>query len=363
MKIVVLVVATFVMVVTSVLIYWSPGRASPIVDDRGHPVPGSLSEKVRVPINGVQQGMIITSRNPSNPVLLFVHGGPGMPGYFLNDDYPTGLENDFTVAWWDQRGAGLSFDSDIPANSMTVEQFVQDTIAVTNYLRQRFGADKIYLMGHSWGSFIGIQAAAKAPELYHAYIGVGQVSYQLRSEQLSYDYLLERYRALGDTDMVHKLEAAPVTMSVPLPADYDKVRDQAMHQVGVGTTHDMTSVIWGIFIPSWRCRAYTLTEKLNLWRGKRSACNASLREELLTTDLTAKVPELKVPVYFLHGSYDYTVSYPMAQQYLSALKAPMKGFYTIDRSAHSPVYEQPDLTRRILRDDVLTGKTTLADRT
>jgi pimeloyl-ACP methyl ester carboxylesterase len=88
-----------------------------------------------------------------------------------------------------------------------------------------------------------------------------------------------------------------------------------------------------------------------------------MRDDLLASDLTAKVPELKVPAYFLHGGYDYAVSYPMAKQYLLALKAPLKGFHTFDRSAHSPVDEQPDLTRRILRDDLLPGRTTLADRT
>jgi pimeloyl-ACP methyl ester carboxylesterase len=112
--------------------------------------------------------MVIKSRDETNPVLLFVHGGPGMPEYFLTQSYPTGLENDFTVAWWDQRGAGLSYHPRIPAKTMTVEQFIADTIGVTNHLRHRFGRHKIYLMAHSWGTFLGIQAAQRAPDLYHS---------------------------------------------------------------------------------------------------------------------------------------------------------------------------------------------------
>ncbi len=118
------------------------------MDVDGSALAGSISEKIRVPVNGVEQGMFIKGRDEKNPILLFLHGGPGMPGYFLNDDYPTGLEHDFTVCWWEQRGAGLSYRADIPPESMTVEQFVADTIEVTKYLRRRFGRDRITLMGH-----------------------------------------------------------------------------------------------------------------------------------------------------------------------------------------------------------------------
>ncbi len=354
-----IVVATTLVIGIGLLLYWSPGQPAPIVDVQGRRVPGSISEKIHVPINGVDQGMFIISRDLANPVLLFLHGY-GLPGFFLNDMYPTGLENDFTVCWWEQRGAGLSYGG-APASTMTVEQFVADTIAVTDYLRQRFHVEKVYLMGHSWGTFVGIQAAARAPELYHAYIGVGQMSNQMLSEEQSYDFMLARYQELGDDDMVSRLRAAPVTTGAGLSADYERIRDAAMHSLGVGTTHDMHSVIWGLFVPSWRCRAYTVIEKVDLWRGKRSAKGAPLEAAYLSTDLTVTVPALQIPVYFLHGKYDYTVSYALAKRYLASLSAPVKGFYTFDKSAHSPVYEQPDQARMVLREDVVTGRTTLAD--
>src|SRR6476660_5120670 len=118
---------------------------------------GSISEKIHVKINGLEQGMFIKSTDGTNPVLLVVHGGPGMPDYFLTQRYPTHLEDDFTVVWWEQRGTGISYGPGIPPESMTIEQFVADTLAVSDYLRGRFAKEKIYLLGHSWGTFIGIQ--------------------------------------------------------------------------------------------------------------------------------------------------------------------------------------------------------------
>lgn len=107
---------------TSVPVPAARGLRAPFVDRHGGPLPGSLSEKTHVRVNGIRQGMVIKGRDETNPVLLFVHGGPGMPEYFLTHSYPTDLENDFTVVWWDQRGAGLSYNPRIPAKTMTVEQ-------------------------------------------------------------------------------------------------------------------------------------------------------------------------------------------------------------------------------------------------
>jgi pimeloyl-ACP methyl ester carboxylesterase len=185
---VVLIVAIFIL--AGVLLAVSPGKPEPFLDENGKLLAGSISEKVFVNINGVEQGMFIKSKDSNNPVLLFVHGGRGMPEYWLTQRYPIGLEDHFTVVWWEQRGAGLSYSVDIAPETMTAEQFVDDTIEVTNYLRDRFGKEKIYLMAHSWGSYIGIQAAAQEPDLYYAYIGIGQITHQIQSEQLAYQYAL-----------------------------------------------------------------------------------------------------------------------------------------------------------------------------
>jgi len=341
-----------ILILVGVLQLWSyPGKPTPFVDENGNPLEGSISEKVFVNINGVEQGMFIKSKDATHPVLLYLHGG--MPDYFLTQRYPTGLEDHFTVAWWEQRGSGISYSADIPPETMTLE--------VTNYLRHRFGKEKIYLMGHSGGTFIGIQAAARAPELYYAYIGVAQMSNQLKSERLAYEYMLQQFKESGNTKMVHKLEEAPVTLMDGTPYVYLALRDPVMHSFGIGTTHDMNSVITGVFLPSLTSREYTLGEKVNMWRGKANSGVAPLWDDFLATDLSKEVTELSIPVYFFEGIYDYTCSYTLAKEYFDQLKVPIKGFYTFEQSAHSPLFEEPEKMRHILQEDVLAGMNNLAD--
>jgi len=347
-----------ILILVGVLQLWSyPGEPQPFLDENGNPLAGSISEKVFVNINGVEQGMFIKSKGATHPVLLYLHGG--MPDYFLTQRYPTGLEDHFTVVWWEQRGSGISYSADIPPETMTLEQMISDTLEVTNYLRHRFGKEKIYLMGHSGGTFIGIQAAARAPELYYAYIGVAQMSYQLKSEKLAYEYMLEQFKENGNTKMVRKLEEAPVTMMGGTPEAYLALRDPAMHSLGIGTTHDMNSVITGVFLPSLTSREYTLGEKVNMWRGKSRSGVSPLWDDILSTDLSKEVTELSIPVYFFEGIYDYTCSYTLAKEYFDQLKAPIKGFYTFEQSAHSPLFEEPEKMGRILQEDVLAGTNSL----
>lgn len=343
------------------LLCWSwPGKAKPFLDRGGRPLAGSVSEKLRVDINGLEQGMFIKAKDATRPVLLYLHGG--MPEYFLNQGYPTDLDTEFVVCWWEQRGAGLSYRPGMSPDSLSVEQLVADTLAVTNYLRRRFGKDRIYLMGHSGGSFLGMLAVARAPELYHAYLGVAQMADQLRSEKRAYDYMLERCRAERRTALARKLEAAPVTLE-GLPPAYLRVRDEAMHALGVGTMRGMRSVVTGLFLASLRNREYTLGEKVSLWRGKAATGVSSMWKEMLATDLAERVPAVGVPVYFLHGVHDYTCTHAEASAYFDRLTAPLKGFYSFSESAHSPAFEEPDKVMAIIRQDVLAGANRLADKT
>ncbi len=360
MMVVGLTLLTLILVPLGVLQLLSlPGGPRPLLGKDGRPLPGGISEKIHVHVNGLEQGMFIKSKDDTNPVLLYLHGG--LPDYFLTGRYPTGLEDHFTVVWWEQRGSGLSYSADTPTETMTLEQMISDTLEVTNYLRRRFGKEKIFLMGHSGGSFIGIQAAARAPALYHAYLGVAQMSHQLRSEQLAHAYMLEQFKANGNERMVRKLEAAPVSMTDGTPDAYLALRDPAMHSLGIGTIHEMSSVLTGIFLPSLASPEYTLMEKVNLWRGKSRAGVSLLWKTMLATDLAKQLPEVPLPVYFLEGVYDYTCSYTEAKSYFDRLKAPMKGFYTFARSAHSPLFEEPERMQRILHEDVLAGTNHLAD--
>ena len=359
MLIVLAILLACLLILVGVLQLWSHGKPTPFVDENGSPLAGSISEKVFVNINGVEQGMFIKSKDATHPVLLYLHGG--MPDTFLTQRYPTGLEDYFTVVWWEQRGSGISYNADIPPETLTLEQMIADTLELTNTLRHRFGQDKIYLMGHSGGTFIGIQAAARAPELYYAYIGVAQMSNQLKSERLAYEYMLQRFKESGNTKMVRKLEEAPVTMTDGTPDAYRALRDPAMHSLGIGTTHDMNSVITGIFLPSLTSREYTLGEKVNMWRGKSRSGISIIWDKIISTDLSKQVLELDLPVYFFEGIYDYTCSYTEAKSYFEKLKAPVKGFYTFEQSAHSPLFEEPEKMGHILQEDVLAWTNSLAD--
>ena len=215
---------------------------------------GSLSEKVFLEVNGTTQGMFLRAAHPGSPVCSTFTEDCRSPS---SGHHPTVIEELFTVAWWEQRGAGLSFSPRIPPETMTGDQFIEDTLVVAEYLRLRFGQDRIYLLGHSGGSFIGIQAVARAPELFRCYIGMAQMVDELRSERMAWEYMVERFRAQGDRKMVRRLQAAEVTVERGVPRRYLAVRDRAMHALGIGTTRQMRSVLTGVVLPSLRSPAYT----------------------------------------------------------------------------------------------------------
>jgi pimeloyl-ACP methyl ester carboxylesterase len=338
----------------------SPGRPAPLRSADGTIIPGSISERVTVEIGGIPQGMIIQGADLANPVILFIHGGPGMPEFFMEVDYPTGLERHFTMVWWEQRGAGMSFSADIPPETMTIERMILDTIEVADYLRGRFGQDRILLLGHSWGSYLGIQVAAKAPDRFLAYVGMAQIVHQLRSEVMAHDFLLGAYRARGDEGMIRKLEAAPVSMDAGLSPAWMRLRDAAMHRVGVGHTRDIDSVVTGIFLPVWRVRAYTLMDKINVWRGKLWS-RPFFWEDLLRDDLAARLTKFELPVYVFVGQYDQTASPTLSRSYFDAIDAPVKGFYWFANSAHSPLFEEPERATQFFLQDILRGTNLLAD--
>jgi pimeloyl-ACP methyl ester carboxylesterase len=271
-----------------------------------------------------------------------------MPDYFLTRRHPTGLDDLFTVCWWEQRGSGLSFDPKADPRAVTLDQLVSDTLAVSDYLRHRFGKDRVYLMGHSGGTFLGMHTIARSPERFAAYIGVAQIADQRRSERIAYEHMLRAFRAAGDSRMVERLEASPV-----LSPGYFAIRDAAMHRLGGGTMRETRSVVRGILLESLRCPDYSLRDTLNLWRGKITSGVSSMWADILDTNLAVAVPSVGVAVCFIHGAHDLTCSREVAQDYFDALDAPRKVFHTFADSAHSPLFEEPERFCAVLRDDVL----------
>ncbi len=359
--------AFIIVCLLSILIFLlivSPGKLRPYQDQNGKPLKGSISEKIFVKIGGVKQGMFIRGKDIKNPVLLFVHGGPSFPEYFLVEKYPPGLEDHFTVCYWEQRGGGISYTPDVTLESMTLEQLASDAIEVTNYLCDRFTKEKIYIMAHSGGTAFAIQAVERYPQLFHAYIGIAQITRQAESEKLGYQYMMKQYLANGNSKMVAEFKKYPILEndSLILPFFNSVLRDKAQHELGIGTMHNMRSIIKDVFLPVWTCQAYTMREKLNIWISKFSFIKKTgLRNEIIQSDITAKVPRLEIPVYFFSGRHDLTVNKDLSKEYLEKIEAPVKGFYTFNESAHSPMFEEPQRLKEILIKDVLNRSTTLAD--
>jgi pimeloyl-ACP methyl ester carboxylesterase len=337
----------------------SPGKPDSFNDESGNILDGSISEKFFIPIGGVKQGMFIRSKNIENPVLLFLHGGPGFPNYFLVEKFNPGLEDYFTVCYWEQRGGGLSYNPEVTLESMTLDQLVSDAMEVTRYLRKRFGKEKIFILAWSGGTTIALPAVSKAPELFHAYIAMAQITRQSESERIAYDFMLKQFTELNDQRSVKMLKSFNhLETESDLISFYNSgIRDKLMHKLGIGTMRNMKSVFKDIFLPVWTCRAYTLREKYNIWKSKLVFLpGTNLKNETLKTDFSGAFPEIGVPVYFISGKYDLTVNVDLSKDYYNCLNAPLKGFYTFGNSAHGPLFEEPEQFREILIKDILPSK-------
>jgi pimeloyl-ACP methyl ester carboxylesterase len=303
--------------------------------------------------------MFIRSKNTDKPVLLFLHGGPAFPNYFLFEKYKPGLEDYFTVCYWEQRGGGLSYSPAVSKESMTLDQLASDALEVTQYLRARFGKEKIYLMAWSGGTTIALPALTQAPELFHAYLTMGQICRQEDSERIAYDYMLNHFRESRDRRSVRALEKFNHLAS---PSDViaffnSATRDNLMHALGIGTMASIKSVFRGIFLPVWTCRAYTIREKFLIWKSKMLFLpSTNLKTQALTLDYAATYPEIRVPVYFFSGKFDLTVNTELSRAYYHKMKAPFKAFYTFEHSAHAPLFEEPQRFREILEKEVLGAK-------
>lgn len=347
------------------LLLVSPGKPKLSTANKTSQSENSICEKLFVEIGGVKQGMFIIGKDKNNPVLLFVHGGPSFSEFFLVEKYPTGIENYFTVCYWEERGGGLSYSPHVSIESMTLEQLASDAIEVTNYLRDRFKKDKIYIMAHSGGTAFAIQAVKSFPHLYHSYIGISQITRQAESEKLAYKFMIDQYSSRGKSKMAKEFEKYPILKndSSLLPFFNSVLRDKSMHELGIGTMHNMKSIMSGVFIPVWTCKAYTISEKFKIWYSKFSFVNKSiLRRQILNSDFTTLIPNLDIPVYFFSGKYDLTVNYDLSKEYLEKLNAPVKGFYTFYDSAHSPMYEETGKFLEIIIKDVVNQTTMLADK-
>ncbi|MDR2705271.1 MAG: alpha/beta hydrolase [Planctomycetaceae bacterium] len=265
--------------------------------------------------------------------------------YFETNERP---EKYFTVVYWDQRGSGMTFSSDTDPTTMTVEQMVEDTRVVTEYLKQRFGQEKIYLLGHSWGSYLGVKTIEKYPENYHACIGVGQVTNQTESERLAYKYMLNHAKEIQDREVIDKLEKFdPYAVDFPSLNYLIMGRTTILNKYRIGHLH-MGLTFTDIPKTIFAFDGYTLREKINWFHGADFSM-IYLFPAILKDDLFVSSVQFTIPFYVIQGAYDYMTSHALAEKYLNILEAPQKEFFTFDNSAHSPNMEEPEKFIQIVR--------------
>ncbi len=311
---------------------------------------------VKIEIGGVDQAMLIRGDDVDNPVLLRLHGGPGVPFFCLisNKEKFRELEKYYTVVYWEQRGTGKSFSRKIPVSSMNVEQFIQDTYEVVQYVKKELNKDKVYLWGHSWGSNIGAIFASRYPEELYAYIGTGQSVNTVMNENLCYSYALAKAKEYGNRKALRILGRIDTT-------DYElhdalKVRKWVYTYGGVVHSNQNSRhayVDLSLVKDVMKTPQYSFRNKFNVithpyFSGK------TLWNDMEKINLFQQAPEIKVPVYFLEGRYDMLVSNVLAKQYFDMMKAPAgKQLIWFENSAHRPYSEEQDKFLDVMVNKVL----------
>jgi pimeloyl-ACP methyl ester carboxylesterase len=305
--------------------------------------PNGIAELKPVELNGYPQWLLIRGQDVSKPLLLFLNGGPGESNMWTAHYAMKELEKYFVCVNWDQRGTGKSFRPGPPPESMTIDQFVKDTIALIELLRARFGQQKVLLLGHSWGSILAMKVAAARPDLLYAVIGMGQFVDGKRGEDLSYRYVLERAHAEHNRKAIRILEqlGAP-----PYPKDGLFVQRRWLVRYG-GFLHAIgTGEFLSILLNT---PEYSIGDCIsNLRMRDMKFSSRRLGDELLGVNLLQEIPELSVPVFLFAGSYDYTTPFVLVEQFYAALQAPFKKLIWFERSAHNPDIEEPDKFQREL---------------
>lgn len=309
--------------------------------------PNGIESLEAVEIGGVDQTIYLRGHDRNNPVMLFVHGGPGVPETGLARTFGLRLEEHFVVVHWDQRGAGNSCSPDVPDESLRLEQYLSDTAELVNLLRSRFGVEKIYLVGHSWGSILGVLIAERHPELFHAYIGMGQVVNMERGEDISYRFVLDRAQAEGNKKALEELSAIhpPYATTQELMTQRAWLSHYHGDVYGGGGTSEL---IKGILISP----EYSIAKKLSFYGCAINSVDQAW-SDVQRIDFIRYVPRLDVPVYFFAGRHDYNTPFELVEEFSRGLDAPHNEIVWFENSAHSPNLEESDRYQKILIQKIL----------
>lgn len=326
-------ITELVVVLTGSLLYlwFTPGRTPALAG------PHSVASLESVRIGGVDQCILIRGKDTSRPILLFQHGGPGMPAMYLAHSFQPEIEGDFVVVQWDRRAAGKSYREDI-ADTLTSEQLVADTVELTNLLRARFHRNKIYLVGHSWGTYLGMLVIARHPELYHAYVGIGQLARSAPIAGIQDEYIRQCAKRAGDLKALNELNERG-----------ESVREELLFKFG-GELHRAKSFL-PLLLTGLAAPEYSLHDARNIPKGV-SLYSKHFVYNSIDGELMDAIPQVKIPVYFFTGRYDFTDPFTLTEEYFSKIDAPEKHFVWFEQSAHFPFYEEPAMFAQRMREVV-----------
>jgi pimeloyl-ACP methyl ester carboxylesterase len=332
-----------------------PASTPPVLDADGRPVPGSIAELTSVALGGQVQAISIRAADPDKPVLLYLSGGPGQSDIAFARALLQPLEQDFVVVVWDQRGSGKSYPALDPTATYTLESLVGDTIGLTDYLRHRFAEDKIYLLGESWGSTLGVLAVQERPDLFHAYIGSGQMISQRETDRIIWRDLLAYADHTGNGELYDQV----LTLGEPPYRDIPWANSLIMGYYGLLETPYTPPAAYvargeasGVGQFGLFGREYSFVENANLVRGLVDMFSI-MYPQLQEIDFRSSVPTLEVPVYVLDGENELRGRRELAHEWFSQLNAPHKQLVTYANAGHAVAFEQVDAFLRLMVDEIV----------
>lgn len=291
-------------------------------------------------INGIHHYLYHRGTNPSNPVLLFLHGGPGSAESLFTRVFQGKWEELYTVVHWDQRGAGKTLTRN-PDKLPTMDLLLQDLYEIIQYLKRTYNKQKIVLLGHSWGSVLGSVFIRRYPEEVAYYIGAAQVVNMLENERIGYNKVKELIEQAGDTKSLRKLEAIGeypgerIVFKKDFLRKVEKVRKlQGKYNIGL-------KLDFSTWITVFRSPIFQFSDLIAFLRIFRA--NAKLHEFLGDFNLRAEAASYKVPVYYILGDRDWQAPYVIAQTYFEEIEAPNKRIFILADAGHMTMMEQPEL--------------------
>jgi pimeloyl-ACP methyl ester carboxylesterase len=317
----------------AVLLSQASAYTPPIVDATGRVAPGSIATLERVTLGGAPQWISIRGTSTHQPVLLWLAGGPGGSEVATARHHLAALEAHFVVVTWEQPGAGKSYHA-VRHTTLTPERYVSDGVELVEYLRQRFGQEKVYLAGESWGSALGIWMVQRRPDLFYAFAGTGQMVSFLETDRADYAFALRLARERGDTKKLANLavQGPPpyYGKGVALKQARYLLDGFAYMNADPNIAQDQFNTISDLLSPE-----YGLYDKLNWLRGTLDSLDA-VYPQLWTVDFRIIAPRLEVPVYFLIGRHDINAPPALAEDYFRLLDAPSKEWIWFEHSGHNP---------------------------